>query len=492
MQLSILGPVLLDGSAPRGAKERALLARLLVAPGAPVPADTLIEAAWTPDRPDGVTRSLHVRIAKLRALLDRERGALVRDAAGYRLAVSPDSVDAHRFAALAEEATCRPPTDALAICEQALALWRGEPFADLELLDDAATVEARRLHAIRDRLRRTRAAALTALGRAEEAAEALAALVAEDPLREELVAELMTARYAAGRHAEALDAYRELAARLADVGLRPGPQIRELEAMVLRHADELAPRRAPTNVGALVASIVGREHELAAVAGALRAHRIVTLVGPAGVGKTTVAAEAARQHLDRMPDGVWLVELGPLHGADEVLPAVGNALGIRRVGTGGEEGDRDALGVLRDRLHDARVLVVLDNAEHLVPDLGGVARDLAAAGEGVSVLVTSRRPLGLAAEAVVPVRPLDPDTAEELFLARAAAARPDWVADAGERDAVTRICRRIDGLPLAIELAAARLRALSAAAIAERLERGARQSWAAERSRHRSRPATRC
>jgi predicted ATPase/DNA-binding SARP family transcriptional activator len=472
VQLSILGPVLVDGTAPRGAKERALLARLLVAPGAPVPADTLIEAAWTPDRHDGVMRSLHVRIAKLRALLGCERDALVRDAAGYRLAVCPEWVDAHRFAALAEEATLRPPADALAICEEALALWRGEPFADLELLDDAATVEARRLHAIRDRLRRTRAAALTALGRAEEAAQALAALVAEDPLREELVEDLMTARYAAGRHAEALDAYRELAARLAEVGLRPGPRIRELEAKVLRHADELAPRRAPTNVGALVASIVGRERELAAVAGALRAHRIVTLVGPAGVGKTTLAAEAARRQLDRMPDGVWLVELGPLGAADEVLPAVGNALGIRRVGTGGEEGDRDALGVVRDRLRDARVLVILDNAEHLVPDLGGVARDLAAAGDGVSVLVTSRRPLGLAAEAVVPVRPLDADTAEELFLARAAAARPDWVADAGERDAVTRICRRLDGLPLAIELAAARLRALSAAAIAERLERG--------------------
>ena len=109
MQLSILGPVLVDGSAPRGAKERALLARLLVAPGAPVPADTLIEAAWAPDRHDGVTRSLHVRIAKLRALLDRERVALVRDAAGYRLAVSPDAVDAHRFAVLAEEAARRPP-----------------------------------------------------------------------------------------------------------------------------------------------------------------------------------------------------------------------------------------------------------------------------------------------------------------------------------------------------------------------------------------------
>jgi predicted ATPase len=145
---------------------------------------------------------------------------------------------------------------------------------------------------------------------------------------------------------------------------------------------------------------------------------------------------------------------------------------MRRVGTGEDEGDRDALGILRERLHRARLLVVLDNAEHLVPELAPVARALATAGNGVSVLVTSRRPLGLAGEAVVPVCPLAADSAEELFLARAAAARPGWVADAAERDAVARICARIDGLPLAVELAAARLRALSAAEIADRLDCG--------------------
>jgi predicted ATPase/DNA-binding SARP family transcriptional activator len=485
VQLSVLGPVLVDGRAPRGAKERALLARLLVSPGAPVPAETLIEAAWPTDRRDRATRSLHVRLAALRALLDpaRPRGnagrVLVRDPAGYRLAVDHATVDAQRFARLADEAARQPSSEALAVCDEALALWRGEPFADLELVDDAATVEGRRLHAIRDRLRRTRATVLAALGRAEEAAAELAALVAEDPLSEELVAELMTARYSAGRHAEALDAYRELAARLADVGLQPGRQVRDLEAKILHHAEELArPAGAadtPTqrsNVGARVASIVGRDDDLGAVVTVLQAHRIVTLVGPAGVGKTTLAAEAARTLLDHMPGGAWLVELGPLRGADEVLPTVGAALGIRRVGTGGDEGDRDALGILRERLRNARLLVVLDNAEHLVPDLGAVAHDLAAAGDGVRVLVTSRRPLGLAGEAVVPVRPLDAHAAEELFMARAAAARTDWVADAAERDAVSQICRRIDGLPLALELAAARLRALSAAEIAERLERG--------------------
>ena len=166
----------------------------------------------------------------------------MREPAGYRLGVPAEAVDAHRFTRLADDAAGLPPAASLALCEEALGLWRGEPFADLEIVDDAATVESRRLHAVRDRLRRTRAAALVALGRAGEATAELAALVAEDPLREELVCELMTARYAAGCHAEALDEYRALAGRLAEVGLQPGPQVRELEAQMLRHADELGAR----------------------------------------------------------------------------------------------------------------------------------------------------------------------------------------------------------------------------------------------------------
>jgi predicted ATPase/DNA-binding SARP family transcriptional activator len=494
VEFAVLGPVLVDGQAPRGVIERALLARLLVAPGAPVSAAELIEAAWPEERRAGAAASLRVRLARLRALLEpaRARGApaevLVREPAGYRLVVASGSVDAYRFDRLAEDAARLPAPAALACCDEALALWRGEPFADLDLVDVAAE-EARRLNAVRDRLRHLRATALLETGRAEEAAAELDALVEDDPLHEELTRDLMLARYRAGRHAEALDAYRALVRRLAELGLRPGPEVRELEALVLRH--ELArpasiPSRAahPTNVGARVASVVGREEELATVAGALAGHRIVTLVGPGGVGKTTLAAEVVRGLRDRFPDGSWMVELASLHEATEVEPAAATALGLRRIGRGAELRDRDALEVLRERLRDARVLIVLDGAEHLVPGIGRVAQELAGAGAGVSVLVTSRRPLALAGEAVVPVAPLAVPAADggparivespagRLFVERARAARPGWRLGDPEADAVARICRRLDGLPLALELAASRLRALSASAIAERLDEG--------------------
>ena len=231
---------------------------------------------------------------------------------------------------------------------------------------------------------------------------------------------------------------------------------------MLRH--ELG--HAPTNLGARVTSVVGRDGERATVLAALDEHRIVTLVGPAGVGKSTLAAEAARART--VAGGSWLVELEPLSACAEVVPAAAAAMGLRRVG----EDDRDALAVVRERLRDADALLVLDGGERLVPGLGRVALDLAAAGRRVRVLVTSRRPLGVPGEAVVAVPPLPEAAARELFEARARAARPGWRPGPGEADAVAAICRRLDGLPLALELAAGRLRALSAGAIAERLDQG--------------------
>jgi hypothetical protein len=421
--------------------------------------------------------------------------------------VAPGSVDTERFARLAEEAARLPAEAALGRCEEALALWRGEPFVDLDLVE-AAAAEARRLHGVRDRLRHTQALALLETGRSEDAARALEALVDEDPLREELVRDLMHARYRAGRHAEALDAYRALVGRLAELGLRPGPEVRELEALVLRHelarpASIPAPIAHPTNVGARVASVVGRDRELTAAASALREHRIVTLVGPGGVGKTTLAMEVARALLERFPHGAWIVELAALRDAADVGPVAATTLGLRRIGHGAELDDRDALELVRERLRDARVLIVLDGAEHLLPGLGRVARELAAAGAGVSLLVTSRRPLGVAGEAVVAVAPLAvPDAdggpagveaspAGRLFVERARAARPGWQLGAPDADAVARICRRLDACPWRSSWpppGCGRCRR-------ERSPSASTRAWpcsAAARSTPRSKPATRC
>ena len=453
----MLGPVLVDGRPPRGGIERALLTRLLVAHGTPVPAAELIEVGWPPERRDGAARSLRVRLAKLRAVLEPNRppGApaelLVREPAGYRLIAPPGSVDAERFARLAEEAGRLSGGAARECCERALALWRGEPFTDLDMVEVAAA-ESLRLHGVRDRVRRLGALALLEMGRAQDAARELAALVEEDPLREELVRDLMRAYYRAGRQTEALDAYRALARRLAELGLQPGPESRELEALVLRHAGELAaaPREGrSTNVGARVASVVGRERELRDVLAALDAHRLVTLAGPGGVGKTTLALEAARSLLDGM--AAWVVELAPWHTPAEATAAIAGTLGLRRVGHGEDPDERDALDLVRERLRDETALVLLDGVEHLLPDLGRVAGDVAAAGAGVKVLVTSRRPLAVPGEAVVAVEPLTvpaddalasvlASPAGRLFAERARAARPQWRLDGAEAEAVARIC----------------------------------------------------
>jgi predicted ATPase/DNA-binding SARP family transcriptional activator len=460
VQYAVLGAVLVDGRSPPGAIERALLARLLVAPGVAVPAEELIEAAWPHERRAGAAGSLRVRLARLRAFLEPDRtpgtpaAVLVRDPAGYRLAVGPDDVDAQRFCRLAERGAC----------DEALALWRGEPFGDLDAVE-VARAEARRLHAVRDTLRQRRAARLAEAGRLEEAVAELEALAAEDPLREEPVRELMHALYRAGRHADALDAYRRLARALDEIGLQPGPAVRELEALVLRHElvapDATSP--APSNLRVRVTSVVGRDDDVALVQATLFEHRIVTLVGPGGVGKTTLAAEVARAR--PVPGGSWLVELAPLQSCDEVVPAAATVLGLRRVG----EHDRDALAVVCERLRETDALLVLDGGEHLIPGLGDVARRLASCASHVSVLVTSRRPLGLPGEAVVPVPPLEEAAAHRLFEERARAARPGLRLDSDE---VAAVCSRLDGLPLALELAAGRLRALPARAIAERLHEG--------------------
>ncbi len=320
MVFRVLGPLEVvdgpDGRVPAGVKERAILARLLLTPGRAVPGERLIEAAWPESGWAAAVRSLHVRIAGLRTFLEPGRTpgqppeVLVRDAAGYRLAIAPEQVDACRFERLLEEAGTTEPVAALERCDRALALWRGEPYAEFAGADFVQE-EARRLHGLHGLARRRRAAVLLELGRHAEAMPELERLVGEDPLREDLVGDLMLALYRSGRRLEALAAYRALAARLAELGLRPGPEVRAIEAQVLEHAPELAtPPRVDLEsplVRRADSGAPGRERELellraewaAAVSGG---GGVIEVRGEAGIGKTHLvraladeAAEAGAQ-----------------------------------------------------------------------------------------------------------------------------------------------------------------------------------------------------
>ncbi|HWM12823.1 MAG TPA: BTAD domain-containing putative transcriptional regulator [Solirubrobacteraceae bacterium] len=341
MVFRVLGPLEVvggrEGRVPAGVKERAILARLLLTPGRAVPGERLIEAAWPESGRAAAVRSLHVRIAGLRGFLEPDRRpgqppeVLVRDAAGYRLAVEPERVDACRFERLVQEAGAAGPVAALERCDRALALWRGEPYAEFAGVDFVQE-EIRRLHDLHAQARRRRAAVLLELGRHTEAMPELERLVGEDPLREDLVADLMLALYRSGRQLEALQAYRALAARLAELGLRPGPGVRAVEARVLEHAPELAAPRPvdrppPANLATPVSSFApGRERELellraewaAAMSGG---GGVVEVRGEAGIGKThlvralagEVAEAGARVTIgaglsltDETPFALWL------------------------------------------------------------------------------------------------------------------------------------------------------------------------------------------
>ena len=302
MEFRVLGTIEVDGPSPGpsppGAKERAILARLLVDAGRTVPADALLEAGWPGVARDAAARSLAVRVANLRSFLepDRDRGApsslLVREGPGYRLAIAADQLDANRFEQSVRAATGLAPEPALAALDTALELWRGTPFGDLADADWAEP-ERRRLEDLRSQAEEERARALVALGRPLEAVPVLRRLIAADPLREELVATLMLALYGAGRQVEALEAYRRLAARLRELGLTPGDATRALERRILEHDPALAPAAAATIAEPERPAPVGRNDQLARLRAALTAARAgrrgaVMIGGESGVGKSTL------------------------------------------------------------------------------------------------------------------------------------------------------------------------------------------------------------
>ncbi|WP_156037662.1 BTAD domain-containing putative transcriptional regulator, partial [Glycomyces tenuis] len=434
--------------------KRQVLTRLALDPGKTVAAASLVRAVWPDGGPSDAAHALQSLVSRLRRALPD--GAEVRSADdGYRLALPPDAVDAHRFERLAREGRLaledgRRET-AAALLHEALALWRGEPLVELPDMVAAATrLNELRLTALEDRF------AAEAPDRAAESIPELTELTEAHPLRERLHALLIDALRADGRGAEALAAFERIRERLADrLGADPGPQLREAHLAALR----AEPTERRGNLRAPINRLIGRDAERARIAERLDTGRLVTLVGPGGVGKTrlTTAVAAEQTH----PGGVWMVELAAVTDPADVGQAAVAALGLRDTAM-----PREALTKLSEALGAGETLLVLDNCEHVVDAAAALAAELLGRCPNLSILTTGREPLGITGELLVPVLPLDADAAVRLFTERARAARPDFEPTA----LVAELCERLDRLPLAIELAAARLRTMPLDTIMSKLD----------------------
>jgi predicted ATPase len=477
VRVALLGPFEVrddtgDSRPVGGTRLRGLIARLALAGGQPVSTAALATAVWGGDPPADVPNALQTLVSRARRTLG-SAAAVEQSAAGYRLAVTPDDVDALRFERLVADGSQ----------QEALALWRGPALEDV---GDFAAPYAQRLAGLRiDATIAWMTRELDA-GRAAAQVADLDSLAAEHPLNETVTALLMRTLAATGQQAKALAAYERLRARLADeLGIDPGPATQAVHLEVLRgkvpdaaarNGGPASPRRRRTNLRAQLTSFVGREDEVGRVGKALTAYRLVTLVGPGGAGKTRLATEVAArvETADDAPDGVWMTELASVTDAADVPQAVLGAVGLReaRVMLDGTQHvtARDAQTRLVEGLADARALLVLDNCEHLIDACAHLADTLLAHGPGLRIVATSREPLGIVGESLFPVPPLDTDLAARLFADRAAAVSPGFGLDEQTLPLVADIVRRLDGLPLAIELAAARLRTLPLAEISRRLD----------------------
>ncbi|MEU5987654.1 BTAD domain-containing putative transcriptional regulator [Spirillospora sp. NPDC047418] len=480
MRFGILGAVEVrrgDDVLPVGGPTvRALLAMLLLDAGRVVATERLIDGLYGEDPPSGAANALQSQVSRLRRGLGD--AALVEGLpAGYRLNAARDDVDAHRFERLAGEARrASSATEAAGLLEEALGLWRGAALAGVGA--PFAAAQAARLEEARASAVEGLAEARLKGGEPEAVVAALRDLVDAQPLRERARALLMRALHGAGRQAEALAVFEDGRRVLADeLGADPSKELAEVHLGILR--GEAGRETVRPNLPAQLTSFVGREEELRRVGKMLAGGRLVTLLGPGGAGKTRLAIEAAGRE-----DGeVCFVDLAPVVAA-EVPKALLGALGLREGGmlpTPGEASP-DAMERLVTALDGRRVLLVLDNCEHIVAAAAAITHRLLSACPDLRVLATSREALAITGEALRPLPPLvmPPEgtpagelrgyPAVRLFLDRAEAVRPGFAVDAGNAGAVLRICRALDGLPLAIELAAARLRSLPVGEVATRLD----------------------
>ncbi|GLY64893.1 BTAD domain-containing putative transcriptional regulator [Amycolatopsis taiwanensis] len=526
MQIGILGPfevrtddgVLADVP---GTRLRALLAALALEGGHTVGKATLIDWIWGEHPPSDAANALQRLASRLRKVLPD--GLVEGQTNGYRLAVEPDAVDAVRFERLLGQTHNAEDPRRLPRLREALALWRGAAMQDIGLQDSAAfdaavtRLEGLRLTAMEDRFD-----AEIGLGHGAELVTELTDLVAAHPMRERLVAALMRALVATGRDNEALLVYQRTREALADtLGVDPSPELSELHVALLRGELGRREENHKTNLRAELTSFVGKDADVAAVRELITEHRLITLIGPGGAGKTRLATETARTLLGDLPDGAWLVELaaisadgdtggGPTGGGPEgqgggtntgqgggwnIAQATLDALRLRDALLG-EKPDAGPTDRVIAAVREREMLLILDNCEHVIESAATFAHRVLGKCRRLRILATSREPLGITGEALWPVAPLvlpateagpgeiESAPAVRLLLDRASAVRKDILgggkntgredgrntADAHTWSTLARVCRALDGMPLAIELAAARLRTMSLDQLANRLD----------------------
>jgi predicted ATPase/DNA-binding SARP family transcriptional activator len=488
MEFRILGSIEAvgdEGPLPLGApKQRALLALLLLNANAVVSRDRLVDALWGAEPPKSAVSSLQVYVHGLRRVLGGER--IERHGTGYRLRLDPVELDLGRFERLVDSADAAlgagRPAEAAEDLRRALELWTGAPLADLagEPVHEAEApqLEERRLRALE-----LRNDAELELGRHDELVPELERLISTEPYRERLRVQHALALYRSGRQVDALAACRAARELLVEeLGIDPGPELQELERRILRHDPSLAAPDAPTpallRLPTPPTPLVGRRLEVAAVCALLRRQevRLVTLTGPGGAGKTRLALAAAAELGPGLANGAVFVDLAPVRDAALFASVLAQALGAGESSEAMED-------ILAAGLRDKSMLLLLDNLEQLVPHVELISHLLSAAPR-LLVLATSRTPLRLAGEHEYPVPPLalpEPaatsfeqlvaNDAVRLFAARAGAVDPEFQLDEGNAAEVAEVCARLDGLPLAIELAAARSKLLPPGTMNRRLDR---------------------
>jgi predicted ATPase/DNA-binding SARP family transcriptional activator len=507
MEIAVRGtPVAVPGSA-----ERALLVQLLLSPGRTIPATMLVDRLWSESSlPVDPMNALQIRVSKLRRSL-KAHGAgdvISREGVGYRATVDPSTVDAVDFAARIREARAAAAaageaydSDDLQAYDDALSLWRGEPLSEFSG-DQWASIEAARLNELRLAALTERAHIALALGRHHEVVGDLEPLVADDPTLESMAGLLMIALYRSGRQADALEVYTRSRTVLDEtLGLEPSASLRSLHERVLRQdaslgtQPELTPptpvvvssgkrrtdeqqRAATSNLPTVVRPLIGRDEQIDSLVELLAGSRLLSLIGPGGAGKTSLALATAVRVGEMFTDGAIVVRLASVDAPDQVPLSLADALGVP---LDGAAADRDVRERVIAYLSRRRMLVLVDNCEHVVDAAAALIDAVLSRCPDVIIMATSREALAVPDEVQVTVGPLEtpPEGTElgrvldypaaQLFAERARAVRPGTSFSEPDLEAVGRISRALDGMPLALELAAARVAAMSPAEISERL-----------------------